>query len=141
MVKNLLYLPAFLLGLDSQAVFILAALMLFDVITGVMRTYIVHGGHSIKSYRLAAGILSKVLILSVPLVLVWGGKGAGINFLPIAQGTLTVLVLAEVYSILGNIQSARLGKDVMEFDAVNFIIIRLRDWLEDMVVKDKHSNK
>lgn len=135
-VKNLLYIPAFLLGLSLQSFTILAVFMLVDVGTGLVRTYVVNGGHSIKSSRLGAGVLSKTCIILIPVLLVWGGEGAGINLLPVAQGTLSVLILAELYSILGNVQSIRLRKDIMEFDAVNFIILKLRDYLEAKIKKD-----
>lgn len=136
LVKNLLYIPAFLLGLSLQSFTILAVFMLIDVLTGIVRTYVVNGGRSIKSSRLGAGILSKSCIILVPVLLVWSGEGTGINLLPIAQGTLSVLILAELYSILGNVQSIRLKRDIMEFDAVNFIILKLRDYLESFIKKD-----
>lgn len=136
LLKNLLYVPAFLLGLSLQSFSILAVFMLIDVATGIVRTYVVNGGHSIKSSRLGAGILSKGCIILVPVLLVWAGEGSGLNLLPVASGTLSVLILAELYSILGNVQSIRLKRDIMEFDAVNFIILKLRDYLESFIKKD-----
>lgn len=139
-IKNLMYIPAFFLGLSMQSFGVLAAFMMIDVITGLVRAYTVHGGRSIKSYRLGAGILSKLCIILVPLLVVWGGEGAHIDLLLVGQGALSVLILAELYSILGNIQSIRLRKDVMEFDAVNFIVLKLRDYLES-IIKKEHENK
>lgn len=139
-MKNLLYIPIFFLGLSMKSFGILAMFMLLDVITGMVRAYVVHGGSSIKSYRLGAGILSKLCIILVPVLVVWGGEGANIDLLMVAQGALSVLILAELYSILGNIQSIRLRQDVMEFDAVNFLILKLRDYLEGVIKKD-HEHK
>lgn len=134
--KNLMYIPAFFLGLSVKSFAILAIFMLIDVGTGVMRTYVVRGGKAIKSSRLGAGVLSKVCIITVPALLAWAGEGAGLDLLPVAQGALTVLILAETYSILGNYQSIRLKRDIVEFDAINFLIVKLRDYLESFIKKD-----
>lgn len=131
-----MYIPAFLLGLDFQSVYILAAFLVVDFFTGVMRAAIVNGGQAVRSSRMGAGALSKALVLTVPVLMVWGGKGAGIDLTWVGQGTISVLVLAELYSILGNIQSIRLRRDIMEFDAVNFIIVKLRDFLETKIKKE-----
>ncbi len=139
-IKNLLYVPAFLIGLSPEGYAILATLMCIDTLTGMVRSYVVHGGTSIKSYKLGIGVLSKLCIIGVPLLVVWAGRGSGIDLLVIARGALSMLVLSETYSILGNLQSIKQRKDVMEFDAVNFILKRMRSALEALI-KDQHETK
>lgn len=135
-LKNMGYIPAFLigLGLSPESMWILAVFMVVDTLCSIIRTVIVHGGASFRSRILAHGITSKLLVLFVPILIVYAGKGAGLNFLPIAMGTISILVLAEAYSILGHIQSIRTGKDVKEFDAVSMVLKAIRTGIERILV-------
>lgn len=125
-LKNLAYIPAILLGLSVDSYFILVVFMTVDIILGITRTAVVYGGRHIRSYRFSVGIISKLLMLIVPLLVVWTGKGVGINLFFLAQWSLGALILAEAYSILGNIHSIRLRKDIAEFDVVSWILQKIQ---------------
>lgn len=154
-IKNLLYFPAILLGLSLDSYLILVVFMSIDIVLGITRTYVIYGGKYIKSYRFAVGVLSKLLMLIVPLLLVWTGKGVGINILFIAQWSLGALILSEAYSILGNIHSIRVKKDLPEFDAMSWVLQRIQLFLIHILqnsatqekgdlspsFKDKHDEK
>jgi len=140
-VKNAAYIPAIFIGLSAQSYAILAVLMVVDTIFGVLRVGIVHGGEHIRSYRLSAGILSKLTIIGVPLMIAWAGQGVGINLVMVAQGAISMLILAQLYSILGNVYSIRVGKDVQEFDAVSWVLHRLQKTIERLLKDEtKHTN-
>lgn len=132
-MKHFGYILAFLLGLDIHSYAILAVFMAIDLILGTARSGVVHGWRSVKSYKFIAGITSKLLVLCVPLLLVWAGKGAGLDLLFLAQGALAMLVLGEAYSILGNINSIRLGKDIAEFDVISSILYSVQKVLEKLL--------
>ena len=138
--KNLGYIPAFVIGLElsPESLGILAAFMFLDTILGVVRSTLIHGGNSFRSRLLAHGIISKLLVLFVPILLVYTGRGAGISFLPIATGTISILILAEAYSILGHIQSIRTREDVKEFDAISMMLANVRAGVEKLLAS---SNK
>lgn len=135
MFKNALYIPAFILGLSTDVYGILGVLMILDVITGIARSGTIHGWNSVTSRVAEVGIVAKVFIFLVPMVLALTAKGAGFDLHFVASGALTVLVLSEGYSILGNIQSIYLKKDLQEFDAINFILTRIRDIVERIIRK------
>lgn len=137
-VKNLSYIPALLIGLSPESYLILTAFLGFDLILGVLRAVSIGGMQAFKSYKLAAGILSKFLVLTVPLVFVWSGRGAGFDFTIIGQWGVGALILAQAYSILGHINAIRAGEDKSEWDAVSWLILKLRKILEE-VMKDSHS--
>lgn len=120
--KHLGYVVAFLMGLDIHSFVILAAFMAIDLVLGTMRAGVVHGWQEVKSYKFIAGITSKLLVLFVPVLLVWAGRGANVDLLFLGQGALAMLVLAETYSILGNINSIRLRRDIPEFDVISSIL-------------------
>lgn len=133
--KNLSYIPAFIIGigLSWDSTSILAVLMLSDTLIGVVRSMLLHGGNSFRSRLLAHGIISKMLVLFVPIMVVYVGIGVKIDFHPIASGIFDVLILSEAYSILGHIQSIRTRQDVKEFDAISMVLKSLRTLFEKLL--------
>ncbi len=140
-LKNFAYIPAFIIGLgiNPEAVSILAAFMLIDIVLGVAHSAALHGGRSIRSRTLIHGIVSKFLVLMIPAILVYTGKGVGMNFVPLITATISVLILAEAYSMLGHIQSIRSGEDVIEFDAVSLVLKSIRNFIEKLLVSSTKS--
>ena len=135
-IKNFAYIPALLIGLSMESYVILAVLMLIDTLFGLIRVGIIHGARNIKSYKLIAGALSKITVIALPFILVWAGRGAGLDFTPIAQATLGVLVLAEIYSIVGSMYAIRVKRDVPEWDAVSWILRSVQKVIENIIKKD-----
>lgn len=135
-LKNLTYIPAVVFGLSTESYGILAILMIIDTITGIIRAGVVHGWRSVNSHNLSFGLLSKMCLIMVPMVVAVAGRGINLDLTIIATAALSMLILSEAYSILGNIQSIRIRKDIAEFDAVNFVLIKLRTILEKMLVSD-----
>lgn len=134
-LKNLAYIPAVYLGLSMESFGILAVLMIIDTILGIIRAGVVHGWRDVTSHKASFGILSKLAMIFVPVVVALSGKGVGMNLVPIAGGALSMLIVSETYSILGNVQSIRTRRDIKEFDAVNYTLSRIRDLLEKMLKK------
>ena len=125
-IKNIAYIPAILLGLSLDSYFILAVFMSVDIVLGITRTIVIYGGKHFRSYRLSVGVISKLMMLIVPLIVVWTGKGVGLDLLFLAQWSLGALILAEAYSILGNIHAIRIRRDVPEFDAISWILQKIQ---------------
>jgi phage-related holin len=136
-MKNLGYVAAFLAGLELRSFLILAVFMAVDLALGTIRSGVVHGWSSVKSYKFIAGITSKLLVLIVPLVVVWAGRGAGVDLLFLAKGALAMLVLGEAYSILGNINSIRLGQDIVEFDVISSILCTVQKVIERLLAANR----
>jgi len=133
LIKHLTYFFAFIIGtvgLDSQAFAIFGVLIVVDTLTGVIRSIRIRGGESFTSLQLTGGVVSKGLIISVPLLIAWAGAGAGLDLTLVAKGVLSVLILAELYSILGNIHAIHVKRDVKEFDAVAWILGKTREQIE-----------
>lgn len=133
LIKNVAYLPAFLLGLSMESYYILAALMVVDVALGVIKTIVIKGGQALTSYRLVSGVLSKLSLILVPLVIAYAGRGVGIELLALAKGALGMFILAQAYSIIGSVYAINAGKEITEFDAVSFILKRIRQTIETMI--------
>lgn len=120
-------------GLSHELIGILAGLMVVDTITGVLRSYRIHGGNSITSSKLGWGVVTKMLFLIVPFVIVLVGKGTGYNLAILADWAIKVMVLSEGYSIISNITAIHLRKDIPEFDAMTFVLNKVRDTLRAII--------
>lgn len=135
LAKNASYAVAFILSLEyfgfrPESIYVFATLMMIDVVTGVIRSSIVDGGKSIRSSTLQNGLLSKLLLMLVPFTIALAGKGVGFEMQGVAQGAVTILILSEAYSIVGNIHSALTRKPKQEYDAVALILSGIKSLLE-----------
>lgn len=137
-IKNALYLPAFFLGMSMHSFGILFVFIVLDMITGIWRVYVVQGGEAIKSRHAINGLVSKLLFIVIPLVVAYTGKGVGLDLTALATGCLGLLIASTGYSVVGNIYTIRTGNAVVEFDAVRFILMRIRDLL-DKLTHEQHG--
>ncbi len=126
-----------LLGLPLESFNILLVFCALDIVTGVVRSYVLNGGHSITSKRFSVGLISKMMLLMIPLILAWTGKGAGVDLLFLAKGALSVLIVSESYSIFGNIYSIHTGKNQKEFDAIAFLLEKIQKTLLTLIKEHK----
>jgi len=140
-LKNSSYIGAVFLGISLDNFSILAVFMLADTILGITRVAVVHGGRAIKSYRLVSGLVSKMSILLIPLVIAHTGKGIGLDLHYIATAALSILILSHAYSILGNIHSIYLKRDVYEFDAVSWALTRIQLGIERILKQGAPSKE
>lgn len=113
---------------------ILGILMMLDIISGVAKTVIV--GKKPTSRRFVIGIVSKILVLIIPMILWITAKGVlWIELKGFVNIVLSMLILAESYSVLQNIISVRQRKEIEEYDAMtavlNFILKEVKRFIEE----------
>ena len=140
-IKNILYGPAVLIGLSTESYMILTVFMAADLVLGVTRAIYIGGGQAFKSYKLTAGVVSKLLVLAVPLIVVWAGRGAGVDLTMLGQGAIGILVLSQAYSMLGHINAIRSKEDKSEWDAVSFLLRKFRTMLEQLIIDGHNKEK
>ncbi len=131
-LKNATYALAALAGVTHEAYTAFAVLMLFDVATGVLASAKCDGWRSITSRRLSFGIISKLLLLFIPLAIALAGKAAGVSLQSVISSAFMVLTLSELYSVIGNIYTVRTGVRVPEFDAVSVVLRNIRRLIEKL---------
>ena len=122
------------LGLDAEKLTILALLMAIDMVTGTVKAYIIKA--DITSRRWIAGFLSKIVVLFVPFTIALMAKGVDFDIKWFVGLCISILVVAEAYSIVGNIHTIKTGEAVREIDAVSAIIQALRKIFENLL-RDK----
>lgn len=117
--------PILYVGLTPEVVGIYALLIVIDLITGVVASYI-DDKKTIKSNTMIRGIITKISIFMIPFVIAlvarWLGDGWWDLLKPMVWITLSILIASEAYSIIGNIYNIKTGKKVPEFDAVESIM-------------------
>lgn len=137
-IKNLSYVAAFIagveyLGFNPEALSILVVLMIIDIVMGICRVYIVEGGQAIRSSILKKGVLAKMLLLTGLFSVGLAAQGFGLGLQEFSQGVISVLLLGELYSILGNIHSCRTGEKKVEFDAVVWMLGKVKTLLDKLI--------
>lgn len=135
--KNASYVVAFFaslnyIGIVPETLALFAALMVIDVITGIIRTAVNKGCREIKSSTARKGIVAKILLLLSVFSVGITAKVLGYEAGSYVQAAIAVLSIGELYSIMGNIHSARTGKPKVEFDAISVILKRLRGYLNKL---------
>jgi hypothetical protein len=136
--KNSSYLLVFFasleyLGFNPEALGILGTLMLLDIATAIARVWLNEGGQNIRSSVLKRGITAKLLLITGLFAVAISSKGFGLDMQQFAQAVVSVLTLGELYSILGNIHSARTGETKVEFDAVAWMLGRVKEMLAKLI--------
>ena len=106
---------------------------MIDIFTAVLREVVVKGGR-FRSRTLWVGLASKGLLILIPMMLVLVGKGIGLELKWLAELSLSVLILAEFYSTLGNIVQIRKNdKSIDEQDAVTMLIKGIEGIIKDII--------
>ncbi len=120
----------------SQEPFTLFALLLIiDYITGLAKAKTL--GHSITSNKMKYGLISKLSLIIVPLVVAMGAKALGADSHYVLTSGMYILILSEVYSIIGNVYSARTKEEFPEYDALAMIGKQIRNLLIKNSGEDK----
>ncbi len=138
-LMNIAYVPfiacCVYLQLSWESMTFLAILLLIDFITGIAKVYIINK-KELKSYRAIAGIISKTSILLIPLVLSIAAKQVGYDMRLFTDAIISMLILAETFSIIGNIRSIHTGKRVEEIDAISFVLTKVSKVVEALLKRD-----
>lgn len=112
------------LDIDFNMLSAFGFLLVVDYLTGIGKAYKL--GHSITSNKMKYGIISKLSLVLIPLALAAAAKGLGTNSMVIVETSMTILIVSELYSIIGNYYSMKTGLEMPEYDAITILGKRLR---------------
>lgn len=133
--KNSTYVLAGFVGISYDVYTAFSALLLIDVITGIIASAKIDGVRSITSKRLSFGLVSKLLLLMIPISIALAGKSIGSDLEELVDSSFFILTASELYSVIGNIYAVKIGERVPEFDAVSVILGNIRRVLEKIATK------
>jgi toxin secretion/phage lysis holin len=142
LIKNWLYLPAFLIAIGfpellSWGISSLTFLMILDTLTGIIASGRIDGIKEITSRKMVGGIVAKSLILIIPFLFVFVARTLNVDLFKYIRGIVALLVLAESYSIIGNIYSAKNQERLPEVDFISLILKRLRETIISILDRNK----
>ena len=115
------------LEISQEPFTLFAILLIIDYITGIWKAKTLE--HSITSNKMKYGLISKLSLIIVPIVIAIGAKATGGDSHYILLAGMWILVLSEVYSIIGNIYSTRTKQEFPEYDALATIGKYIRNFL------------
>jgi phage-related holin len=131
------------LNVDVDVVNVIMWLMIIDTISGVAKAVIVD---KIKftSNRFYLGIMSKFVLLLIPITLALMALGIGYDFTWAVDATLRLIILSEGISIVTNTISIREKKVYENRDYLSIILNWVRGELIsifDSTINDKNKDK
>lgn len=123
------------LQIPSTQFSILWTLMIIDFIAGISKQ-IVLDPQQITSHRAWIGIIKKVWTLISVIVVALMLSGVGLwDYTQYTISLISVLIMAETYSILQNVYVMRTGEKVTEYDVVSKIIKFVWDLIVQFIEK------
>lgn len=130
-LKILLYLVGAYIGVEVEAFMILIGFMCIDSILGAIKA--MRFGDRFSFNKMLWGFILKLCFLVVPLVLALLGKSLGYDFTMVVNITISILTVAEAYSIIGNIYSAKNKVKVDKIDAISLLLISIRKMIKNIL--------
>tara|TARA_R110000782_G_scaffold186509_9_gene276684 strand:- start:916 stop:1347 length:432 start_codon:yes stop_codon:yes gene_type:complete len=130
-IKILLYLIFGYLGIDVEVFAILIAFICLDSVLGGIKAIRLEEQFRFK--KMLWGFTLKLCFLIVPLVLALLGKSLGYDFNLVVNVTISILTVAEAYSIIGNIYSAKNKVKIEKLDAISTMLLNLRKIIKKML--------
>jgi len=115
-------------GIDTEVFAIFSALIVMDFLTGIGKARQL--GQSISSNKAKYGVVSKISLLTLPIVMAAGAKAVGQDASVIFVWGMNLLIVSEVYSIIGNIHTIRTGTQLPEWDVISLLGKRIREQFE-----------
>lgn len=143
LIKVGLYSLFAFLNVDLDVAHIIMWLMLIDTITGIIKSIVV--GKLMFSFKaLYTGILTKFVLLLIPMLVSLTAMGLGYEFLWVIESALRLIVLSESISVLTNIISIKQRRNIQNKDYLSLILNIIRGWMMsmfDIISKDKFNHK
>ena len=138
-LMNIAYIPVIVccsyLGISWESMALLAVLLWLDYLTGIAKVYVLDK-NSFRSHRAIAGIIAKVTLLLVPIVFAVLAKQIGYDIKVFTDGIISMLMLAEAFSVIGNIRSIHAGEEVPEIDIMSVVLGKISAAIEALLNKD-----
>ncbi len=134
LTMNFLYIPAVLfLNKNAEQLMILMLLMIIDFVSGLMKSHRLH--KRFTKYKFVMGIYMKFITLLIPFLFTFVAVGIGYDLAEFIPFCLSILILIEFYSILGNFYTIRTGKELEDKDVLSYILLKTRNQIDEEIKK------
>jgi toxin secretion/phage lysis holin len=131
-LKAVIYTSFVFLQIDPDVVEILMMLMFFDTLFGIAKAPFLGRKFSFKI--LWFGLISKILILLIPMTLALVGKGLKTyDFTPMVDMVLKVLLVSEGFSIITSMYEIKTKKKAENIDLITVLLSSIRKGLLSLI--------
>ena len=119
--------------MNAETLIILTSVLILDWVFWVINAYI---QENLQSKVMARGLIKKLTRWCIPFIVIAVMKGAGFdNIEMISNSILSILIVAEWYSIIWHIYSINYKKSLPEIDALKLLL----EWIANLF-KGKSEN-
>lgn len=123
------------LKLPVEMMGLYVTLLSLDLITGWMAAFVI--GEILSMSRFLAGLLTKFLMIIIPIVIALIMKMQGAKLIWFVEWTIIVLAVSEGISIFNNVLKAKGEQPLPKLDALAMISDKLRLVLESLFKKGR----
>lgn len=142
-IKIALYAAFAFLNIDMNVTIIIGILMAIDTLTGIIKSIVLKKvKFTFRSFY--SGILTKFVLLLIPMLVSLTALGLGYDFIYVTEAALRLIVLSESISIFTNIISIKQRKQIENKDYLSIILTSIRGWLIhifDHTIKQPNKDK
>jgi hypothetical protein len=132
--KIILYSIFAFLNINIDIVKTLLLLMAIDTFLGVIKSaYVKKVVFEFK--KLLWGVISKLIILLIPMILALVALGLGYDFRVLVDAVLKILIISEAISAITNILSIRKKQDIQNTDFISNFLHIIREFLINKINK------
>lgn len=112
------------INVETDLLIALSTLMILDWITGMWKAHKLN--IPITSKRSNKGLLEKSVLLFIPLVIAYVAQVIGVPLGITIKTIFSMLVVAELYSFIGNCYCVYTGENQKEYDAVTAVLMYIK---------------
>jgi hypothetical protein len=114
------------LGINYGMGLLLTFFLFFDTLFGVSKSIVLYGWPSVNRNRFLIGILTKILILFIPISLALSGALLGYNLNALVALSMYTLIANDAISCYTNLLSIKKKQDYKNKDLIEMLINFLR---------------
>jgi phage-related holin len=125
------------LNLAQESVMILTILIVLDFTTWIIKSKRI--GEEIRSKKGVLWILSKLLLILIPITIALVGKWVWIDLLWLVSWAFAMIIVSEWYSVISNITIIITWKKTKEEDALSIVLHHILDTFKKVlnwIIKD-----
>ncbi|HMS91385.1 MAG TPA: phage holin family protein [Candidatus Absconditabacterales bacterium] len=123
------------LNIPHEQVILLSILIMIDFIVGVGKQFRIDP-RGITSHRAWLGVMKKAstfIVLAV-LAIMWKGVGGdSADSREYLKTIISILIMAETYSIIQNVYAIRTGKLLPEYDVISILLKKIGSMIESRI--------
>lgn len=129
-------------GMSQETLIILTVMLILDWIFWIVDAYI---QETLESKLMITGLVKKLTRWCIPFIVIAVIRGAGFENIELISTTiLSILIVAEWYSVIGHIYSINYKEKLPELDALKLLLQRLGKlfkWKVEETLPPKEENE